>query len=74
MKITLSEYDSCFSLDFVAETLEDAAKMSRMAQNCTRELRGVETYVDKTAFNSSIIIGKSKKATSRITNISRARK
>ena len=67
MKVEMDEYDGCFRISFTAETVEDAAKLSRMAVNRTTELRScsADAYKDGT-FYGHIIIGKRRDSTSTI--------
>ena len=42
MKITLQEHSEGFAFDFTPETVADAAMLSRLALNCTKEVRMVQ--------------------------------
>jgi len=67
MKITMTEFDGCFSFDMVAETVEDAALLARFAVNRTTEALHVSSnaYQDGT-FTGELVIGKAKNATTEI--------
>lgn len=67
MKATVHEYGGCFSIDLEAETLEDAAFLTRMGLNATRELRSRYACVSgEGKFSTSITFGKAKRASSEI--------
>lgn len=61
MKTTFNEFKGCFSIDFEAETVADAAFIARLKLNGIKELRGIHAnaYKDGTVFGS-VIIGKRK--------------
>lgn len=67
MKITLFENDGCFGLDFSAESMADAALLTRFGMNRTSEIRssGVQANRDGT-FAGHMIFGKSKRANNEI--------
>lgn len=69
MKIKLAELPRCFGIELEAETIEDAAKLTRLAMNRTTELRHCETYVSREGggkFNTSIVIGKRQRCTTQV--------
>jgi hypothetical protein len=65
MKITLTEFERCFSFDMEAETLAEAAMLVRFGMNRTDEIRSGDTLVNKHPiidFTASLVIGKSRRA------------
>ena len=61
MKVTLSDHGTCFEVFLEAETMEEAAAITRFQVNHTKELRGVYAYTTKSgSFQSSVVIGKVK--------------
>jgi len=46
MKITLTEHDGCFNLDFEAENLADAALLVRFGMNRTKEVQNGHTVAN----------------------------
>lgn len=67
MKITLTEYEGCFGFGLEAETMHDAALLTRFSVNRSKEVRHAETIVTGTGgFECALTIGKIKKATSAI--------
>lgn len=67
MRITLTEMDGCFSFDLEAETIQDAALLTRFSVNRSKEVRHAEAIVTSTGgFEASVVIGKIKKSTSAI--------
>lgn len=63
MKITLTELDGCFSFNLTAETLPDAALLTRLGMNATSELRYVSATADKGgSFQAGVVIAKHKQA------------
>ena len=62
MKVTMNEYESCFSINLEAETMEDASVLVRFGMNGTKELihKGANSYKDGT-FYGSVTIGKRKR-------------
>ena len=57
----LIENGGCFSVEFKAETIADAALLSRMAVNATKEIRNLNAYAHNDGtFSGSIVIGKAK--------------
>ncbi len=67
MIVEVIERDSVFSIDLTAETMEDAAKLTRMGMNAKKEIRCVETYVASDGtFQSTMEIVKSKRANNNV--------
>ena len=63
MKITFTEHSGCFAFEMVAETMADAALLTRFGMNRTNEIRSGDTFVNANgSFNASLIVGKCKKA------------
>ena len=61
MKINLIENDGCFSFRLTAETLVDAALLTRLGMNATKEVRTISTFVNRDgSFESAVVIGKHK--------------
>lgn len=59
MKVQLSEYEGCFSVDLTAETMQDAVALARLGMNATKEMRSLGTYATTAdGFTGSIVIGK----------------
>lgn len=67
MKAVLLEHSGCFEVSFEAETLQEAALLTRAGLNHTRELRwmGSNVYEDG-KFTLSIVVGKHRRADSSI--------
>ena len=67
MKITMQEYDGCFSFDMTAETLADAALLTRFGMNRTDEIKYGSTLANQNGtFEAGLAIGKSARADSTI--------
>lgn len=67
MKITLQEYDGCFSFDMEAETLKDAALLVRMGINATKEIRFLSAIAPSDGdFRGIVVIGKRKRPTAEV--------
>ena len=67
MKAELNEYNGCFEIALTPETIEDAAKIIRMAINGTKEVRSVNAYAySSNAISGAVVIGKRKQSTSTI--------
>jgi hypothetical protein len=63
MKATVDEFDECFSIELTAETINEAASLTRMGMNATKELTYFCTDVFKDgSFISTIELGKNKRA------------
>lgn len=63
MKITLTEHDGCFAFDLAAETLPDAALLTRLGMNATKEIRHASTNVSRDGrFEAGVVIAKHKHA------------
>lgn len=63
MKITLTEWDGCFGFEMEAETLADAALLTRFALNATNEIRSLDTLAHQAGqFTGSLVLGKHKHA------------
>jgi len=68
MKATLVECDGVFCINLDAETLQEAALMTRFAMNRTNEIKSAGTGVNKHGdFHSWVNIGKKKNDTSYVT-------
>ncbi len=66
MKANISEYEGCYGISLEAENMEEAAMITRLGINSLKELRSCNAYASKGGFTASIVIGKSKKASSLI--------
>lgn len=67
MQIQLIENGGCFSVEFKAETMQDAALLVRLAKNGTREVRCLDTYAHADgAFTGHIVIGKDRRESSSV--------
>ena len=65
MKITFAEHDGCFAFDLIAETMADAAALTRFGMNHTNEIRTAGADVKKDGnFLAFMVIGKHKRANS----------
>ncbi len=65
MKITFTEYDGCFCFDLEAETMADAATLTRFGMNHKAEIRAAATNVLKDGkFEAGVVIPKHKHANS----------
>lgn len=63
MKITFIEYEGSFSIELSAETMEEAAKLSRFGMNRTSEVRYCSTNVyEDGRFEAIAVFAKSKRA------------
>lgn len=62
MRVELHEYDGCFEISLVAETVEEAAQLVRMGMNTTKELRYQRTYAYQSGISADVVLGKSKRA------------
>lgn len=62
MKIQFNEYDSVFSLDLTAETLEDAALLVRFGLNTTNKINYKAAYVSGPGFFASLSLPKTKRS------------
>ena len=61
MKIEIHEYDGCFSFGMTAETVEDAAMLSRLKMNGKKEVHGIYVAaLNNGVFTGSVVIGKCK--------------
>lgn len=61
MNIVLREHEGCFEFDITPNTLEEAAMLTRLTNNATREIRSLTTFTAKSAernFATSLIIGR----------------
>jgi hypothetical protein len=60
MKIILSDYGHCFSIDMEAENLADAAMLVNFSLNSTKEIRSKNaSFVDK-GIIGYLVVGKRK--------------
>jgi hypothetical protein len=72
MKVEVTEYQGCFSIDLSAETIAEAAKLTRLGMNSTKELRGLDAYASENGtFTASCVVAKARKATSQIPRLTR---
>ena len=63
MKVEFSEHDGCFSIELMAETMEEAAKLVRFGMNRKAEVQHCTTNVNSSgSFEAGIVFGKSKRA------------
>lgn len=62
MKITLIEHEQCFGFEMEAETMADAALLTRFALNATHEIRSLDTLAHQSGeFTGSLVLGKHKR-------------
>ena len=67
MKVTVTEYEGCFGIELHAEDIKEAATLTRMGVNATREVRTFASWVSMDGeFSASVVFGKNKKANSDI--------
>lgn len=67
MKITLTEHEGCFAFSMEAEGLRDAALLTRLAINKTKELRSLDVFANPDgSFTGSCVLGKVNKVVSTI--------
>ena len=71
MKVTVKEFDYCFSIDLYPENMEDTAVLSRFAMNSTKEVRSKSFYISRNSDgsysqNGYVVFGKRKQPKSRI--------
>jgi hypothetical protein len=65
MKINFTEHECCFAFDLEAETMADAATLTRFGMNRTDNIRHASTNVSKEGkFESGLVIAKNKRANS----------
>jgi hypothetical protein len=63
MKVELSEYGECFSIDLSAEDMKEAALLTRMGMNSKKEITMIDTYINQDGtFKFNLVLPKSKKA------------
>jgi hypothetical protein len=63
MKATLVEEAGCFGINFLPETMADAALLVRFGTNATNEIRSLATCANGDGtFNTFIVFGKHRKA------------
>ena len=63
MKITMQEYDDCFSFEMDAETVADAALLTRYATNVTNKIRSTGAYANNNGtLNGHLVVGKRQNA------------
>ena len=67
MKISMIENEGCFAFNMTAETMADAALLTRFSTNVTNEVRGaaVNAHKDGT-FMGYCVLGKRRRADSQI--------
>jgi hypothetical protein len=65
--VRVTENGGCFAISLQAETLQDAALLTRLGMNATKDMRyvGTSAYEDG-RFEFGIVIGKHKRATERV--------
>jgi hypothetical protein len=67
MQAKLSEFQGCFAIELIPETIEDASFLTRMSVNSTGELRTCSAYAySDGTFSASIVIRKRKRPDSTI--------
>jgi hypothetical protein len=67
MKITFAEHAGCFAFDLVAETMADAALLTRFGMNRTNEVRSADAFANENgSFHGCLIVAKHKKAANAI--------
>lgn len=72
MTVNISEYDAGFSINFIAESLDEAAKLVRLGMNSTKELRSLSTYATQTGnISSAVFIGKAVRSSSEVPHVTR---
>jgi len=63
----MTEHDGCFSFEMAAETMADAALLTRYATNVTDNVRNAGAYANKDGtFNGHCVLAKRRKASSDI--------
>ena len=67
MKISMIENEGCFAFNMTAETMADAALLTRFSTNVTNEVRSATTNAHKDGtFTGYCVLGKRRRADSRI--------
>ena len=67
MKITMKEYDGCFAFDMTAETMEDAALLTRYSTNVTNKVRSASSEARKDGvFSGYLVLAKRRRSSGRI--------
>ena len=61
MKVTFSEFDDTFHMDFEPETLEEAATLVRFGMNATKNIENLSTVAMTKALSANLVISKSKR-------------
>ncbi|MGN6555626.1 MAG: hypothetical protein ACTHLW_18110 [Verrucomicrobiota bacterium] len=63
MKAIFLEHEQCFTIEFEAENMQEAALLVRFGMNRTKEIRHASATVTKDGrFDAAIVFGKSKRA------------
>ncbi|NOS72035.1 MAG: hypothetical protein HOP33_19170 [Verrucomicrobia bacterium] len=62
MKVIFTEYDGCFGVDLSAETMQEAALLTRLGTNATKTHRLMVLADKEGQFDASIIFEKHKRA------------
>lgn len=72
MKVELREHGGCFEVHMTAESLVEAAQLTRMGMNSTKEIRTLATYVSESGtFSLSCVVGKAKRASNEVPRLKR---
>lgn len=59
MKITMRENEGCFAFEMQAETMADAALLTRFSTNVTDEVRSAGSYAHNDGtFSGAVVLGK----------------
>lgn len=67
MKIQITEHEGCFGLDITPESMAEAALLTRLALNATKEVRSLDTTAAGSGdFNTWIVFGKRRRPTSSV--------
>ena len=67
MKVQVTEHDGCFGVCLTAETLPEAALLTRLGMNRTNELRHAHTTASKEGqFEFNLCFGKHKRASGEV--------
>ena len=63
MKAELNEYEGCFSIDLIAETKEEIARIVKFGLNATKEIRYKSVWISGNEFMGSVVLGKKTRTT-----------
>ena len=59
MKISMKEHEGCFAFEMEAETIADAALLTRFSTNVTNDVRFAGAYAHNDGmFSGSVVLGK----------------